>query len=100
MGSEMCIRDRADAGTVIDVSDYPQDYIFYKCDDSGATSVSTVSGRTGQRIIITFANANTTLVNGASIVLKSGANHVSAANQTLSFVFISNGVLRELQETA
>lgn len=59
--------------------------------NSGAISITTFDdGTAGQRIILQFADANTTIVHGATVKLSGGSNFTSTANDTMTLVLVSS----------
>lgn len=61
---------------------------LFKSANTGATSITTFDdGVAGQRIDIIFGDANTTLVDGATLVLRTGGNYTPAATDTWTGVF-------------
>jgi hypothetical protein len=56
--------------------------------NSGATSITTFNdAEVGQRILLMFTDANTTIVDGANLHLAGGANFVSSADDTMELVW-------------
>ncbi len=61
---------------------------LFKTANTGATSITTFdNGVAGQRIDIIFGDGNTTLVDGASLVLRTGGNYTPAATDTWTGVY-------------
>lgn len=74
-------------GTTIDVRATELVYLNY----SGATSITTLTGRPNQKVFIHSANGNATLVHGAGIKLAGGVNKTLSSDDMLCFVFNSGG---------
>lgn len=60
--------------------------------NGGATNVTSLSaGTANQEILVRFADANSTLIHSASLVLKSGVNETPAANVVKRFLMSTTG---------
>jgi hypothetical protein len=56
---------------------------------TGATSVTTFDdGTVGQHLTVIFGDANTTLVNGATLKLNGGSNMTGVLNHSISLVLV------------
>lgn len=73
---------------------------IFKTNNSGATSITTFdNGRNGQHVIVIFGDANTTLVNSATLEVSGDANFTGAAGDTKTFV-LDGTVWREVSQPA
>jgi hypothetical protein len=78
------------AETSIDVARW--DYIALQ--QSGATNVSSIVNSEGEKTIsLRFYNGNSTLVNGANLLLKGGVNVTPAANNVVTFIVYSSSAV-------
>lgn len=70
----------------------------FRTANTGATSITTFDdGRNGQRIVLIFKDANTTLVNGATLEINGDANFTGANGDVKEFVLDST-VWREIEQ--
>lgn len=76
-------------GTTIDVRATELVYLNY----SGATNITTLTGRPNQKIYIHSSNGNATLVHGSGIKLAGAVNKTLSADDMLCFVFNSGGTI-------
>lgn len=64
--------------------------------NTGSTSITTFDdGSAGRSIVLVFADANTTLVNGSTLKLNGGANYTGAAGNVMQFVTDDGSIWRE-----
>lgn len=65
---------------------------MFLASNSGATLITAFDrGQDTQRITVVATNGNTTIVNSANLVTRSGANIVMAANSSRAFVYRASG---------
>lgn len=69
----------------------------FRTANTGATSVTQFdNGRPGQMVVVVFEDGNTTLIDGANLVLDGGADFTGAAGDTRQFVSVDGTIFRQV----
>ena len=70
---------------------------IFKTANAGATTITTFDdGFVGKQFTLRAGDANTTIQNSASLVLKGGVNKSLATGETISFLMVDSGVWSEI----